>query len=106
MDLTAFYLTAKKSWHEPMEENVTLYAVSGLRCLVSLFAMENFSLVTMIYPTVLMIANSAIAIMIVWRRSVRGDRFLGSLLTLQGIFRKQDTISGMRFALRPLRDAA
>jgi hypothetical protein len=70
MDLIAFCLTAKKSWRKPWEENVTLYVVSGLRCLISLFAMENISLVTMIYPAALTVANNAVAAVVLYRRAI------------------------------------
>jgi len=70
MDLEAFYMTSRKSWHKPHEENITLYMLSGARCGVALFAIENISFTTMVYPCALAIADTVLVILLFYRRMV------------------------------------
>lgn len=70
VDFFAFLPTFRKSWSQPHTETVSLYALSGIKMLISIFALENVSIVTSLYPLSLVIANRCFVIYILWRRRV------------------------------------
>lgn len=50
IDTLAFMPTFRKSWHRPYEETASAYAVNGLRFTISGMAVQNYSIVTVLYP--------------------------------------------------------
>lgn len=68
IDCVAYYPTFRKSWNKPHEENLTTYLMANLKISISLFALLNFTLITALYPIVLIIANGAFIIMCIVRR--------------------------------------
>ena len=64
-----FVPTFRKSWFLPHEETAATYFLSGLRCLVSLFALTEFTLVTALYPAAILVMNWAFSAMLQARRS-------------------------------------
>ncbi|MSU74268.1 hypothetical protein EXS57_00640 [Candidatus Kaiserbacteria bacterium] len=71
IDLVAFIPTFRKAFFNPETENGWTYALSGLKFVVSLFALENFTWTTALYPMSLVIANLAFVLMLVWRKYSR-----------------------------------
>lgn len=68
IDVAGCYPTVRKSYINPYEENVFTWSISGMRSLVSFFAIEQYSLVTMIFPLAMLFTNGGIALLLVWRR--------------------------------------
>ena len=67
-DAVAFAPTFRKAYFNPDTENATTYALSGLKFVVSLFALTSFTWTTALYPVSLVIANLAFVVMLVFRR--------------------------------------
>ncbi|MEC9290858.1 MAG: hypothetical protein VX730_00480 [Pseudomonadota bacterium] len=70
IDFVAFLPTIRKSYHHPVQEKVFAFSVSTLKFIVSLFALESYSLVTYLYPASLVVTNSSFIAMVLWRRRV------------------------------------
>ncbi len=68
VDILAYYPTFRKSWHRPREEMYWGYAVGTVRHVCSLWALTNFALVTVAESFVIITANSALMLMLLWRR--------------------------------------
>ena len=68
IDALGFYPTFRKSWHKPHEEMPLAYGLSGLKFLIALFALENFTATTALYPFSLVVMNWIFVAMVLWRR--------------------------------------
>ena len=68
INVVGCYPTLRKSYDHPYEENVFTWSVNGVRALISLLAIERYSLVTMIFPSAWLFTNGGIALLLVWRR--------------------------------------
>lgn len=67
-DAVAFAPTFRKAFYHPTTENAPTYALSGLKFIISLLALESFTWTTALYPASLVLANLAFVAMIIWRR--------------------------------------
>ena len=70
LEVFAYVPTLQKSWKRPYEETVSLYAMSFMTQLISLFALNAFTGVTAIYPIVLLVLNFFVTAILVVRRRV------------------------------------
>lgn len=70
IDALAFYPTFRKAYHYPHEELVFTFFLSGLKFVLSLFALDTVSLVTVVYPASLIFMNWLFIAMVVYRRNV------------------------------------
>lgn len=70
-DAVAFAPTFRKAFHHPDTENVWTYALSGIKFVISLFALESFTWTTALYPASLVLANAAFVTMLVWNKHNR-----------------------------------
>jgi hypothetical protein len=69
IDVTGgYYPTVRKSYHKPHEETISLYFLSGLKWVVAIAALENYSLITWLYPVSLIITNFLFVGMLIVRR--------------------------------------
>ncbi len=68
IDALAFGPTIRKSWHKPHQENTTMYGVNILRHVLALAALSRFSLVTALYPAMLLAMNTGTYAMLKIRR--------------------------------------
>lgn len=68
IDCSAFYPTFRKSWIKPFEENSFMYGANIPRHLISIMAISNFSIITVIYPAALLLMNAVMFIMLKIRR--------------------------------------
>lgn len=68
IDAFGFFPTFRKSFSKPNEETLTTYALSGLKFLIALAALENVSVVTALYPASLVLMNWAFVGMLIIRR--------------------------------------
>lgn len=68
IDAAAFVPTFRKAYFHPETENTTTYALSGIKFIFSLLALEAFTVTTALYPASLVLANGIFVAMVLWRR--------------------------------------
>lgn len=68
IDALAFAPTFRKSYSKPYSEPAFTYAMSGLKFFIALFALQKLSLVTVLYPLSLVIANGAFVLLLLTQR--------------------------------------
>jgi hypothetical protein len=81
--LVGYIPTYAKSYARPHEENVSMYLVGIIKYVMAAIALSQYSAVTLLYPVVVVIANTA-------------------LLTLMGLRRKQLALPGATLVEAPL----
>ena len=74
IDAVAYYPTFRKSYAKPDEELVSKYVLTVVRYLLSLLALEHFTVVTSVYQLVSIFMEASIVIMLLWRRAVLQPR--------------------------------
>ncbi len=72
IDALAYGPTFTRGWSFPRKDSVTSFALNGAKFIPSLMAMAPISFATSFYPATLIVLNSAVAIMLVWRRRAVG----------------------------------
>jgi len=72
VDFLGFLPTIRKSYHKPYEETLITYLLSGLKFALALFALDNYTVVTWLYPLSLVLANLFFVIMLKVRRKKLG----------------------------------
>ena len=68
IDAAAYIPTLRKSWHKPYEEMVYKSALTGVKHAGTLLALQNLSIVTVIYPLVSLIMEVILVVMLLARR--------------------------------------
>lgn len=68
IDFLGFLPTIRKSWHKPHEETLIHYVLAGLKFVLAILALDNYTLTTWLYPASLVAANLFFVIMLVTRR--------------------------------------
>lgn len=68
IDFLGFVPTIRKSWDKPYEETLIHYVFAGLKFVLAIIALDNYSLTTWLYPASLVAANLLFVIMLVIRR--------------------------------------
>lgn len=79
IDVVGFAPTIRKSIQKPNEETLNTYVFGGLKWILALFAMSNFSLAIWLYPVAMVAANWSFVGMLVVRRMVFAKRVEASL---------------------------
>jgi hypothetical protein len=69
IDLVAFYPTIRKSWRRPDEENSFMYGFNVPRHAITLAAINQYSVTTVLYSAFLLFMNAAVYVMLKARRS-------------------------------------
>lgn len=69
IDLSAYYPTFRKAYRYPHHEAVYNYAISNLGKMLSLYAITDYSLTTVLFPAALFVANGALVAFLLWRRT-------------------------------------
>jgi len=67
-DFFGFIPTLRKTYFRPYEETLSTYALSGAKYGIALFAMNNISLITSLYPLYLIVANGVFVVLAIIRR--------------------------------------
>lgn len=67
-DLVLYIPIFKKAWVHPMKENATAYGLNSLKFVPSLFAMDEYSWETCLYPSALIVINAIVVVYLLWRR--------------------------------------
>lgn len=69
VDLLGFLPTIRKSYHKPHEETLISYVLAGLKFALAIVALDNYSLVTWLYPASLVAADVLfVTMLLVWRK--------------------------------------
>ncbi len=68
IDVVAYYPTVRKSWNKPQEESMTTYALSSLEYGLSVPAMRTANLTTLLYPLAIIVSNTVLISICLWRR--------------------------------------
>lgn len=70
IDVLGFGPTARKSYHYPYSESLLFYALFMARNLIVIMALENYSVITVLFPAVIAAACMLLIIMMTYRRHV------------------------------------
>lgn len=70
-DLFAFIPTFRKTWDLPRDETLFEYAMASLKFIVAFFAFSSFSIVMVMYPAYLIVANTTFVIFTIIRRKAK-----------------------------------
>lgn len=68
IDFLGFLPTIRKSYHKPHEETLIHYVLAGLKFVLAIIALDNYTLITWLYPASLVAANLLFVFMLVVRR--------------------------------------
>lgn len=68
IDMLAFIPTIRKSWNKPHSETLFLYSLSAFRHGLALLALQQYNIVTMLFPLIWTFANAFFSILLVVRR--------------------------------------
>ena len=67
-DVLGFAPTIRKSWDKPYEETLFTWEMTAFRHGLSIFALQKFNILTMLYPVTWVIVNSLFSLFLVIRR--------------------------------------
>lgn len=67
-DFIAIIPSARKAWHKPYEETLSMWIVNGFRHGVAITALASYSIVTILDPLTWVVANFAFAALLIARR--------------------------------------
>lgn len=68
IDFLGFMPTIRKSYHKPYEETQASYVLAGMKFVLAIVALDNYTIATWFYPASLVAANLFFAIMLIVRR--------------------------------------
>lgn len=68
IDMLGFVPTIRKSWLRPYSETLFLYELNAFRHGLSLLALQQYSIVTWLYPLTWMFANGSFSLLLIFRR--------------------------------------
>lgn len=68
IDMLGFAPTIRKSWNNPYSETLSLYTITTFRHTLSIIALANYNIVTVLFPATWVIANALFSIMLIVRR--------------------------------------
>lgn len=68
IDFAGFIITYKKIYKEPESETISLYFMYALSNMFALFAMSQYTVITSLYTTFLLCANSFCVLLIIFRK--------------------------------------
>ena len=68
IDMLGFIPTIRKSWNKPYSETLFSYELNSFRHGLSILALQQYSIVTWLYPGTWVVANALFSIMLIIRR--------------------------------------
>lgn len=68
IDMLGFVPTIRKSWHKPSEETLFTWSLNGFRHGLSIVALRQYNVLTLLYPIVWTAANVLFSTMLIIRR--------------------------------------
>lgn len=73
VDTLGFFPTLRKGYLNPFEEGATVFALSSIKFIFGIAALDVFNLTTVLYPASLIVANGGFTIMLLVRRKQLGS---------------------------------
>lgn len=70
VNLLSFIPTIRKSWRHPYSETLATSEINTLRFVLAILALQNYNLVTLLYPITWLCCDGLFSIMIIFRRRV------------------------------------
>ncbi len=70
IDIMGYGPTLRKSWKAPYEENALSYFLLLPKHIASLFGMQSYSLVNVLFPYAMIVVNGALVVFLLLRRKV------------------------------------
>ena len=70
VDVLGFAPTFRRSYIRPFEEQLSFYVIMGVRNLVVVMALENYSLTTVLFPATIAVVCMIFSLMVVYRRRI------------------------------------
>lgn len=68
IDALGFAPTFRKAFYKPQEETAITFSLSAIKFAIAIAALENLSIVTVLYPASLVVANSLFVLMLFLRK--------------------------------------
>lgn len=68
INIAAAYPTFRKSYARPDEESITVWAIDGARFTLGMVALVTFNLTTALFPAAIVLTNTSLVGMILYRR--------------------------------------
>ena len=68
IDMLGFAPTIRKSWNQPFSETLFTYLLNTFRHGISILALQNYSIITWLYPLSWTLANGLFSVMLIIRR--------------------------------------
>ena len=72
IDLLGYYPTIRKSYNNPHEENIKLFAITILTYSLSILALSNYNFITIIFPATMVLMASIMVLFLAIRRHQLG----------------------------------
>lgn len=69
IDILGFIPTIRKSWNKPYSETLFSYELNAVRHGISILALQQYSILTWLYPVTWTIANILFSLMVIMRRN-------------------------------------
>ena len=70
-DAFGFYPTLRKGIKNPFEETISTFLINSLKYVIAMFAMQNYSLATSLYPIYLILMNGSFTIILILGRRIK-----------------------------------
>lgn len=70
IDMVAFYPTFRKGWFKPYEDMATIFLLSVLKHAIGIMALQNYTVITTLFPASLVVTNLTFIAMLIIRRKV------------------------------------
>ncbi len=67
-DMLGFIPTIRKSWHAPHQETLSSYEMNTFRFALAIYALQHYTIVTILYPLTWIVANGLFSIYLIIRR--------------------------------------
>jgi hypothetical protein len=67
-EMLAFIPTIRKSWNKPLTETLSSYIMNTIRFTLGIIALQNYSIITSLYPVTWLLANGLFSILLIVRR--------------------------------------
>ncbi len=68
IDMLAFVPTIRKSWNAPYSETLSLYLITSFRYVLAILALQEYNVLTLLFPAVWLVANILFSFVLIMRR--------------------------------------
>lgn len=74
VDLMTFFPTIRKSWNKPFSETLSFYAINDFRFILTILALQKYTIITSLYPVTWVFADALFVLMLFLRRkTIKND---------------------------------